>query len=137
MVRILRSKKGWIRIVEATLAIMLLAGFLMFILAGQKSSSNIDSYIYNIEKSLLRDISQSDEVRQNIILGENDKVEEFIEKNIPANLDFSSRICEIGDVCGCLDCPVNRDVYADSAFIASTLQDYKPKQIKLFIWRKN
>lgn len=134
MVRI--NKKGWIRIVEAVIAIMLLAGFLSFMLISQNKKVDFSEYATNIESSLVRDIAKNDSLRVEILGGNIDSINRYIESRIPANFNFSSRICSLEEACGCLNCPLDRDVYADSSPVFSSLEQYSPKQFKLFIWKK-
>ena len=53
------NKKGWVRIVEAVLAIMLLSGFLTFILINQSSKNSFEEYAYNIQSSLMKEVSKN------------------------------------------------------------------------------
>lgn len=130
------NKKGWIRIVEAVVAIMLLAGFLTFILVSRNNKTDLNDYAYNIETSIVRDISMNDSLRTDILSNNTLNVNSYIQGRIPATFNFSSRICTLEEVCGCTNCPLDKDVYADSAFISSTISSYKPVQFKLFIWGK-
>lgn len=132
----IKQRRGWIRIVEAVIAIMILAGFLSFVLISQNKKVDFSEYASNIESSIIREVSKDDNMRSYILEENLTGVNSYIKSIIPATFNFSSRICNIGDACGCLDCPLNKDVYADSAFIASSLSQYKPKQFKLFIWRR-
>ncbi|MDD5149132.1 MAG: hypothetical protein PHC28_01445, partial [Flavobacterium sp.] len=116
------NKKGWIRIVEAVFAIMLLAGFLVFVVVEKNETSDFGDYAYNIESNILNTISKNETLRQDVLDGELTKINSFIESEIPNSLNFSTKICEIEDVCGLEIYPGEVDVYADSVLISSTLQ---------------
>jgi len=59
----------------------------------------------------------------------------IFKKQIPADLNFTARICNIDDICG-LD-SYRKEVYAKERIISSTLKEYSPKKIRLFVWEKS
>ena len=56
------NKKGWLRILEAFLAIMLITGVLL-VLYSRNLNTNRGGEIYNLQKSILDEVAEDDEMR--------------------------------------------------------------------------
>ena len=63
----LKNKKGWLEIVEAFVAVLLVAGVLLIILnRGYFQGSDISDQVYNIQVSIIREIQTNDSLREDI-----------------------------------------------------------------------
>ena len=133
----MKNKRGFIRILEAVFAILLLAGFLIFFIARQSERSDFGDYAYEVTRDILRDIEQNSELRNEIVVQDKtDKTEDFVRERLSDSFEFDLRICSPNSVCGLSQYIEGKDIYADSVLITSTLEQYDPKQLKLFVWRK-
>lgn len=132
----IKNKKGFIRIVEAVFAILLLSGFLLFIYVKQADKSNFGDYNYNTERAILKEVSENESLRQAVLNDNIQTLKSFVASKLPSIFQYSARICQVNDICGLETYPGEKDIYADSVLITSTLQDYNPKLFKLFIWKK-
>ena len=128
------NKKGWLRIAEAFLAIMLIAGFLLYMttVSGKKDRS---TEFYGLERQILSEIASNPALRQQILDNNKAGSEEYARRRIPSYLNFEIKICEIDKICAKTDY-IEQDVYADDTIISSTLTKYSPKKLKIFIWEK-
>ncbi len=133
----MKNKKAWIRIVESVLAIMILSTFL-FIIANKQRGDVVDmgDYMYNLEKTILREIEKNETLRKAVIEERKNEIEQYIDSRLPDIFNFTIRLCPVNDVCGMGFYVENRDIYANSVLISSTLEQYEPKQLKLFVWEK-
>ena len=129
------EKKAWIRIVEAVLAILIIASVSMYLYNKQAKKPDIEEAVYSLQKSLLNEISTNDEFREQILNNNKTQIDGFISERMPENLNFRTKICEPSDVCG-MDEYIGRDTYTREILITATLQQYKPKKFKIFIWEK-
>lgn len=130
----IKGKKAWLRIVEAFIAVLLIAGFLIFMVSRTKTDDRSEE-IYKIQRALLESIERTDNYRTEIVAGSKTGAEEFIKDNLPASLDFEVVICDIDKVCG-MTKHVKTNIYVDEILISSTLEKYQPKKLKLFVWEK-
>lgn len=137
------NKRGWIKIVEAFIAIMLIAGVLLIVInKGYIGKSDISSKVYKIQLAVLREIELDDGLRGDIltaVLGEDNipnGVQNKISNRIPKNLECKAKICELDKICALDSYNTEKDVYAQSVAIVATLQNYDPRQLKLFCWVK-
>lgn len=143
-----KNKRGWVRIVEAFVAILLIAGVLILIVSDRSSNDNLDSRIERIEKNMLDEIRYNDSLRNEIVslsygnlplefvdFEENnlEKVYSFINEKSTGEFGCSARICSLEDECG-FEFEADKDVYGMSGIISATLESYSPKQIKIFCW---
>jgi len=144
---VIKNKRGWIRIVEAFVAILLIAGTLLIIInKGYLEKEDSSSKIYDLQISILREIELNNEFREQILnAGElpinwDDinfplEVKNKILYRTPNYLKCEAKICEMDKICELKVYP-NKNVYAQAVAITATLKIYKPRQLKLFCWEE-
>ena len=140
------GRAGWIRVVEAFVAILLITGVLLVLFGGGNiKRDDPSSKVYEVETAILREIQLDDGLRD-LILTANIPVEssnlnpafpplvlDKINSRTPAYLSCVSKICSLDDDC-LLNQLMEKDLYARSTAITSAPPEYK--QIKLFCWIK-
>ncbi len=152
----MKNKKGFLRIIEAFIAVLIVAGVIIVILAGRAGNRlNKDDVVYNLQKVILEEVSGNRELREavlkavdsdsNGIINEDNeeeageenyaKIKDFVFMRVPKVFEFEVQICvDIGDICGPRE--YKKEMYAKEIVISSTLQDYNPRKLKLFMWEK-
>lgn len=141
---LMKDKRGWIRIVEAFVAILLISGVLILTLNKESVKTDSSSEIQDIEDFILRDIELNNTLRDEIVNVVSPPVEwdnfessgltktkSKITDNTPSNLNCRAKVCVLEDSC-VLDELINKSVYTESVTIFSSLDDYNPRQLKLF-----
>ena len=156
------KKKGWMRIVEAFVAILLIIGVLLILINKGYIKEDISSKVYKAELSILRGVQLDNELRRNILIsnrsGYPDLVEsplpieweEFedvegervladvkkkINNQIPSYLECIAKICELEDDC-ILDGFEGMEIYTQHVAITSTYDVWSLRKLKLFCWVK-
>lgn len=146
-----RSKKGWIRIVEAFIALLLITGTLLVVIdKGYIGKTNIAKQVYQVQIAILREIELNSDFRRAILeVDENDlaiewnefeanglgHVQQRINLSIPDYLECTGRLCGLGEVCSFIDVQnLDRDIFAQAVAIVAERDIYSPKQLKLFCW---
>ena len=148
---VIKNKSGWLRIVEAVIAILMVASVLLIVLARQNINPDKGEEIYETQKAVLERISENNELRQMVLNDDEVEIEEFIKDKgmLDEWLEFDIEICEVDAMCG-LEIDDNEDededyveslgadkeIYSHEIIISSTLQEYKPKKLKIFVWEK-
>lgn len=158
------NKKGYLKTIEAVIAIVLI---LVFIVSIWPKSQEIKTKTpRDIELTLdriLNEFQYNPDYRGCILLiytiyskpedlpsdsppppekSQNEcyyYIDDFINENLPQALDYKMSICSVGSGCIPLDVELNlpkEDIYTKSAFISASLKDINPKTIKVYIWRK-
>ncbi len=145
----MNNKKGWIKIVEAFLAILLIVGIALIVL-GDQDFVNLDlqSEIYESQLIVLRDIQMQSAFRQSVLnattpiesddVGFPQNVKDRMEYLSLGSLECKAKICEIELSCN-LDIQIQKDIYVQTVMITVTKEqtgEMDPKQLKLFCWRK-
>jgi len=149
----IKNKRGWIRVVEAFVAILLIVGVLLFVInKGYIGKKDISKQVYDAEISILREIELDDNLRTEILnlpLIEDGVVIEggvvVTETNLPniyqkikfrppEYLECEAKICELDKIC-IMD-SLDKDVYAQAVAISATNEIYRPRQLKMFCWEK-
>lgn len=130
----MRNKKGWVRIVEAFFAVMLIMAFMI----GMYSKQTIKKSSEEIEKIMdigLDEIANNNQFRDEIMKNETKNITDFLSERIPPLMNFTVVICNVTDVCNPQAYKPN--TYAKERIISSSFYKYKPVKLKLFVWEKN
>jgi len=149
---IVKNKGGWIEIVEAFFAVLLVAGVILILFTkGYFGKSDIDDKVYNVQVSILREIQTDDDLRKEVaeISGNlpvkwesvsfpADVKSKIIERT-PAYLNCSARICEQSATC-ILDedekPESNKNIYSEFVTISATFESGPVfRKLNLFCWQ--
>jgi len=137
------NKKGWIRIAEAFIAVLLVVGAAIIVVGGGIQREGISEKVYDIEIAILREIQLNDTLRSEI-LGTSGTIEwgDFppktknkIENRLASWLECIAKICPPESQC-LLEEESEKSIYVQSVLITSTLDIFNPRQLKLFCWEK-
>lgn len=126
------SNKGWLRIVEAFIAVILITGVLIILLNQGLVKPQSSERIYSIQTAILDEISYNDSLRGFVMNKNETRISDFVSTRTPVGFNFSVKICEIGEIC---NLPTYKEgIYSTEKIISANLTDYNPKKIKLFMW---
>jgi len=150
VIKMMNDKKGWIRIVEASMAVLFITGVVLMVI-NQNKANGTDEIALNIlteEVSVLRGIQLDDSLREDVLavnslpvgseeVGFPESIKSKISSMASNHLGCSSKICSITGDC-ILDEKRSEDVYAESVIITTTTSgsSYSPKKLKIFCWVK-
>ncbi len=140
------GKRGWIRIVEAFVVILLVAGVSAYLFSKTQINNDLLK-IKEFEISALKEIELNEALRINVLQSsppiqsdeENfpGELRIFFKNLLPAYLSCREKICEINEICG-IDYPqeaIEQEIYAHSVVISAENTIYKPKQLKIICWK--
>ncbi|MBM3233389.1 hypothetical protein FJZ18_04455 [Candidatus Pacearchaeota archaeon] len=132
------GKRGWLRIAEACIAILIVMAMLLLMartksVEGQDFTSNLPA--------ILDEISRTESFREKIVKDDPSikaELERFVKARLPQiGADFALLICKTTDPCKLESVPA-KDVYASERFIGGSLTTSphsETKRIRLFVWR--
>ncbi|MCX6750291.1 MAG: hypothetical protein NTZ83_02440 [Candidatus Pacearchaeota archaeon] len=141
----IKNRRGWIRIVEVFVSIVLLTGILMVVITkGSSDKVDLQKEISNKEIAILRDIQLNTSLRTQILnvpsgslpfewasfSSELPDVRDRIIQLSPKDFDCRAKICSFDDAC--IMTGLSGEIYAESAFFSADLDTYSPRQLKLF-----
>ncbi len=136
------NKKGWIKIVEAFMAIVLLLGFLLIMIAQVNKSSVDTSLTEKNNVKILNGIETNQTLRNSVL---SSSVPAYSNETFPTDLEtylgnntLSGQYCFLY-ICGAeSECNfkenVNTDVYSSEILITSNLTLYSPRKLKVFCY---
>jgi len=144
----IRGKKGWIKILEAFIAVLIIIGVVLFLNARTSKETIQGHNILEIEKTILNEIAENNSLRLDILDWKEDEdysdqpkwkyVHDIIREKLPNWLDFEFKSCKINSICGLSE--THEEVYVYERVVSSTRTQYgddpdeDPKKIKLFAW---
>ena len=130
------NNKGWIRIVEAFIAILLILGVLIMLYNQNISKPKESERLYTLEKTILDEIAFQNNLRALVLENKETELRTFVDTRVPDNFNFDIKICPPEEVC-------NLDTYHDGTFATEKIisvnlnsPDLSPKKVKIFIWPK-
>ena len=141
--KIFNNKRGWVKVLEVFVAILLVMGVIFFILNESVSEDTISNDIYEMEISILRNVQLNDTFR-NAVLGADipsdwndfdsgnlNSIKSMINEKKLNNLECEAKICSLEETC-ISDSDVKKDIYAQAVVISASSNVYSPRQLKLF-----
>jgi hypothetical protein len=154
------NKRGWIHILEATIAVMVVAGVMVAFYSGQSVSGelSIADYSYSLQNEILDTLTMDSDLRLEILRVVNDSVgstdqhyitlDNAVSAEVPDSFGHYLRVCNLSaldDVCN-MPAPIftatlDKDVFIEEEIVSSELGNgsdsdviYSPKKVKLFLW---
>jgi hypothetical protein len=133
---VMKNKRGWLRIFEAIIAIMIILGALLLFYKNANSGNDFSSYVSDLESRILKDISTREDLRGFVLQGNETAISSFVFTSLPTNLNFTVKICGLNATVCSPNLAVDKDLIVQERIISSNLQIYSPKIIRLFVWEK-
>ena len=138
----IKSKQGWIRILEATIAVLMVSGILIKVYSKHiDKSTGLEDYIYSLQRQILRDISSRSDMRSYVLTENISILDDYVNGKIPETFNYSLKICNF--TTPPTPCKLSaeefiatrdNDIYAEETVISADFETYDPKKVKLFIW---
>ena len=141
-----KNRRGWIRILEAVISIMIISSVLLIVYSRQAQAPDISERVYTLQREILADISLDSGLRTLALAGEEVELSEYelseyARGKIPPAFDFYLRVCELEDIGTCklrddemVRKTKDKDVFVEEIILSSELETYDPKKVRLFVW---
>ncbi len=138
------NKNGIIRIVESTIAILLIFIVLLVIFVKDKQTETED--LTALISPLLEEIAKNNDLREKVINNPSQaeiEINDFLKSGIiRIDLGYTTKVCELSDLCSLINFPETRDgnIYSKeriiSTYLGNDLNNLRMKKVKIFLWRK-
>jgi hypothetical protein len=137
------NKRGWLRLVEVTLAIFIILSFL--IINPNKKEKTIEVSLSEIINPLLDQIALNATLRAEILqkygssevlTGINQQISPYLKSQ---GINYELKLCDISTLCDA-SAPTKtrvreRNMETFERIISSTSESFSPKRVKIFAWR--
>ena len=147
----MQGKGGFLRILEAFIAIAIIAGVMSFLYVSQIQGPNQEESMNQLIRIVLEKIGGERDLRNYVLNTEIGNLEGEIDNLIPPSgeLNYHFSICELDEICDCgsgvgggyeysedSNCPLEGDIFSDEISVSVTLEQevIDPKVIRLFVW---
>lgn len=134
------EKRGWMRIVEASISILIILSVLFFLY--NRDARTEDLALDERGRAILEELASDQAFRSAVVGNDSVFVTQAVAALIPeTHLSFEARICDLIDVCG-KSTFSSGNVYVAERVISSALNrdpsmgGDDPKKVRLFIWRE-
>lgn len=136
-----KNKRGWIKVVEAFMAIMMLLSIVFIIINSNYLRSEDKSHIESRAAEILRSIQFNDSLRS-MVLNETNFSRDSLDLGFPieiaeyANSSLTGimcyfRICNSTELCDASR-EFDDEIYAKDILIITDLTEYNPRKLKIF-----
>ncbi len=136
---VIKNKRGIWRIVEAVIAVFILASaiVMLFLQDTRKESENL------VFDDILNEIAKDKVLREKVINDDSNSMEaeneimDILKKRIlNQRLEYSVSICGVSESCaGENYYPANiAELYSRERIISATLDKFEPKIVKIYVW---
>ena len=137
------EKRGFIRTLEAVIAIILIITVILFLkIRSIPPKEQIPENIEQAQEYILSEVSYNSTFRDCLLKGSTGtcrseigcrkQITDFIEKYKPINYDYACEVCETTLSCLNNNIPHDKSVYADSTFLGSE----KSRVFRIYFWEK-
>ncbi|MCK5449268.1 hypothetical protein KAI32_00205 [Candidatus Pacearchaeota archaeon] len=138
----IKNKRGWIRILEATIAILMVSGILIVVYSRHiDKNTGPEDYIYSLQRQILNDISSRNDLRSYALTENISVLDDYVYGKVPTTLNYSLKICNFTNPptpckLDATEFIATRDnnIYAEEIIISADFKTYDPKKVRLFIW---
>lgn len=144
----MNNKKGWMEIVEAFAAIMLVAAFLLIMFNRSNKGDDFSYEVYTIQISILREIQTNDIMRSEIANASEPlpiswgdsrfpaDIKNKITERTPSYLECVGQICSPTETC-VLDREIKKDIFSEFVTITAIAGEGEVyRRLNLFCWTK-
>ncbi|MEA3329729.1 MAG: hypothetical protein U9Q06_03215 [Nanoarchaeota archaeon] len=152
----MKSKGGFLRILEAFFAVLIIAGALGFLYVENVHQPKQDERIYQLMRLALKEIENDDLLRTEVLdvnLDPPDDLSAVFDKHsngnvgkiviklsaiIPEDYDYKFRICKLDSACGVGEGNLpDKNVLSLETSVSSTLiSNPDSRKIRIFVWEK-
>ncbi len=138
------NKKGFLRTIEAVIAIIIILGLILFLTPTRVSDvGEVPGTIEEAQKIIIEEISFNETFRDCVLKNKGiscigmdwpcSDIEIFVRGNTPPGYDFNCEICDSSVSCvENLHVPIDQTVYAKDIFIAG-----EPSRVfRVYLWER-
>ena len=134
-----KNKRGWIMILEAFIAIMVLIGFFIATIQRQTPQPDIAANVYKVQQQILWEASDDNAIREDVIVNNQIcSLENFVYLRTPSAFDYHVQTCDPPGLCpmnlSASEVKPTGDVFVNDRILSTTLKEYNPTVIQLFFW---
>ena len=129
-------RQGYLKTLEAVIAIVILFSFLTVILPRQNLDNvKVPSDVSLFQDAIFSEIESSSLYRSQILRDDVEGIHLFINKSIPEGMNYNLTLCKQVPCTPLIDIPT-KTVYARSLIISSNLTEYNTRLLTLYLWKR-
>jgi len=152
----MKGKNGWIRILEATIAVLIVSGAIIAVYSNHPSrGESMEEQAYSLQRQILDEVAMDEGLRLAVLNIETDLpgdvnydvLDDFVAESIPDGFGYLLRVCIMGDDRDF--CKMDRmsftatqdhDIFVEDVLISAEIGNgsgeevYSPKKVRLFFW---
>jgi|APSaa5957512535_1039671.scaffolds.fasta_scaffold175951_2 hypothetical protein len=141
------NRRGWMRILEATIAVLIITGALGVVYSKQfvQADSGKEEYISSLQEKVLLDITYNKTLRGYVLDPTEDSIAGLVflvNPTIPSNYNFTILSCDFNVACKLSPevyiLTIGKTVFVEDALVSTDIISvYNPRRVRLFIWEND
>ena len=134
---VIENKKGWIRIVEAFIAVIIIIGAVLIVIQSNKIQN--EKSFCSLLPGILEEISKNDSLRQAVFDNNSLIIQQYAQNKVQhPSFIFRAKICLLNDLCVLTESGLDKiDICAEQRIISTSKNQtaFSPMKLKLFLFR--
>lgn len=143
----MENKRGWVKIVEAVLGIVIIASVLVVVVSNNNERVDISESVEIVQEDVLEEISVNETLREEVLsvgLDGNFKneivLEDYASSKVPSYFGFAIYVCALESSESLVPCALNeaevldKEIYVDEVYVAAQDEKFSPRRVRLFLW---
>ncbi len=130
---VIKNKRGWMEVMEVFFSILIITSVLILALNAVATPEKKSEEIYKEQSKILKEIQLNENMRNFILEGNQNEINNFIDNKKPVYLECQAVICDFGSQCDLEEIDED-EIYTKSILITANENSYNPKELKLFCW---
>lgn len=138
------NKRGWLLVVEAVIAVLILFGFVFASIAKQtedRKAFEEKPSLYETANLLTKMAREDDQIRRFVLSNPPNEGLALVKLQTQANsmnlnVDLSVKICPVSEICLSNLIGEGKDIYSSDTIISSGQSGQESKRLKVFVWQK-
>jgi hypothetical protein len=135
------NKKGFLRILEAIIAVLIILSTLLFVVVRNNADTTTANDICLQASSIMEEIGKNNTLRESVLNSDEDSIKNFLKNRIDNPLiGYRVRICNMDDLCSLNQGGFDKvEICASERLITTSLSrnEFQPKKLKIFLFKLN
>ncbi len=137
----MNQKKGWMRIMEAIIAVLILSSVLIILYINNSPRASYSGIILDSQTKILTGIALNDPIRNATVFGNSTlapmELREYINYSLADNFDFCVKVCNLDELtCLCENIDTNNEIFVEDRIIGGNVYNSTSKLVRLYVWEK-
>ncbi len=132
----MRNKRGWMRLLEAVIAVLIMASVLIVLYVSGPKAQSYSDYVSGLEVSLLEKIATNESLVAAVLDSNEVVLNYYVNSSVPLNFNSMAIVCPLSGESCVREVISENEIFVKGRMISANLTKYDPKLVRIYIWEK-